>query len=175
MAKKKIPSVDDAIKIFKDVMLRASLSDYLYVNNMLISKNQKGTILVIPDNELWLKLLDDPEIKEHLQELDISIPEHYEKSQLMVYGEDLENESWVETDSEILYKGKIFKINIKGFEYEVPINRDLLPLKLKKAEYNNISYRVFIKPNVTLVLKKRFNFPDIEECGFTIVRMFKII
>lgn len=175
MASKKVPSVEDALKIFKDVMLRALLTDYLYVNKSMLSKNPKDhSILIIPDQTLWVKIIEDDELKSHIQELDINDPEQYKSLQLFEYGNQLDGDVWVDIDPEILFKGKVFKISMKGFDYEVPINRALLPLKLRKAEYNNISYRVFTKPSLMLVLKKRFDFP-LEDCGFTIMRMFKVI
>lgn len=176
MAKKKIPSTEDALKIFKDVMQRASLTSYQYVNNIMLSKNPDGnTIVIIPEQELWLKIIDDEEIKPVLKELDINDQRQSDKIQVLQYAKDLECESWVDIDPEILFKGKIFKISLKGFDYEVPINKGLLPLKLRKAEYNNIKYRVFTKPNIVLSLKKSFDFPAIEHCGFTILRMFQVI
>lgn len=175
MAGKKIPSVEDALKIFKDVMLRALLSDYLYVNRTMLSKNPKDhSILIIPDQELWVKIIEDPDMKDHINELDINNPDQYKMLPLFEYGNNLNSNDWIEIDPEILFKGKVFRISMKGFEYEVPINRGLLPLKLRKAEYNNISYKVFSKPSLMLVLKKRFDFP-LEGCGFTILRMFKVI
>lgn len=176
MAKKKIPSIEDALKIFKDVMQRASLTSYQYVNNIMLSKNPGGnTIVIIPEQELWLKIIDDEEMKPVLKELDISDPEQNDKMQVLQYAKDLDGEPWIDIDPEVLFKGKIFKISLKGFDYEVPINKGLLPLKLRKAEYNNIKYRVFTNPNLVLSLKKQFDFPAIEHCGFTIIRMFQVI
>lgn len=176
MAKKKVPSVDDAIKIFKDAMQRASLSDYLYVNKTLFSTNPKGnSIVIIPDQSLWENLIDDPEIKDHLKEINPENTEHYEKLQLLPYAENIDGDMWTNIDAEVLFRGKLFRISVKGFEYELPINKGLLPMKLRKAEYNNISYHVFTKPNIVLSLKKRFDFPAIEECGFTMIRMFQVI
>lgn len=174
MAKKKVPSVDDAITIFKNAMLRASLSDYLYVNNNLISSNDKGnTIIVIPDQTLWLRIIDDVDMKDHLSELDINKKGDREKMKLLQYAGDFDNDAWVEIDNDVLFSGKLFNINVEGLEYEVPINKGLIPLKLRKAEYNNIKYRIF--PDSILSLKKRFDFPAIENCGFSIVRMFQLI
>lgn len=174
MAQKKVPSVDDALKIFKDVTLRASLSDYLYVNNSLISMNPKGnSIILVPDQVLWSHIIDDEELKNHLKELDITDPDQLEKSKLIPYATDFKNDSWVEVDTDTLFSGKLFNINVDGFEYKISINKGLMPLKLRKAEYNNITYRVF--PDSILSLRKRFDFPAIEECGFSMVRMFQMI
>ena len=166
MGKKKVLGVEDAIKQFNDVMQRANLSSYYYVNRIILSKNGKGnSILVIPDMNLWLKLIDDENLQ--LKELCGG-----EDSKWIKYGEM--TEGWIPIDiEEELFKGKIFQIKIKGDEHVVPIDRDLLPLKLKKAEYEGISYRVFLKPPV-LAVKKRFEFP-MEGYGFSIMRLFQVV
>lgn len=176
MAKKKIPSIDDALKIFKDAMQRASLSDYLYVDKTLHCKHPKDyTVLVIPDQALWLKILEDDELKDQLKEINITDPNQEEKIKNMRYVENLEDDGWIDIDSEILFKGKIFKVSSMGFDYEIPVSRALLPLKLKKAEYNNIKYRIFTSPDLILSIKKKFEFPAIPNCGFCMIRLFKII
>ena len=176
MAKKKLPSIEDALESFRNVMTRSSLSSYVYVDSKLLSKSPKGySILIIPDQELWNQILNDEEFKSNMTELNPEDPDTEAQKELFIYGEDLTSDGWIEADPEILFKGKVFKIKIHGFEYEIPINRDLLPLKLRKAEYNNISYRVFTSPNVVLALRKRFDFKDVDSGGFTIMRMFKVL
>ena len=176
MAKKKLPSIEDALESFRNVMTRSSLSSYVYVDYKLLSKSPKGySILIIPDQELWNQILNDEEFKSNMTELNPEDPDTEAQKELFIYGEDQTSDGWIEADPEILFKGKVFKIKIHGFEYEIPINRDLLPLKLRKAEYNNISYRVFTSPNVVLALRKRFDFKDVDGGGFTIMRMFKVL
>lgn len=176
MAKKKLPSIEDVLESFRNVMTRSSLSSYVYVDYKLLSKSPKGySILIIPDQELWNQILNDEEFKSNMTELNPEDPDTEAQKELFIYGEDPTSDGWIEADPEILFKGKVFKIKIHGFEYEIPINRDLLPLKLRKAEYNNISYRVFTSPNVVLALRKRFDFKDVDGGGFTIMRMFKVL
>jgi hypothetical protein len=174
MGKKKEPSVADAIKQFKEVTQRASLSDYYHVNGKMLSLNDANNmILVIPESKLWEELLNDTEI--HVKEIDITEPDQFYLSQWFAYGEDLSDEWWIPIDiNEELFTGKVFKIKLGGYDYKIPINRDSMPLKLKKAEYNNVSYRVFKKPGMVLAIKKYFGFP-IEGYGFTIMRMFQIV
>lgn len=176
MAKKKLPSIEDALESFRNVMTRSSLSSYVYVNSEMLSKTPKGySVLIIPDQELWNQIIKDSEFQVQMKELDMESPEANAQRELFTYGENISSEGWIEADPDILFKGKVFKIKIHGFEYEIPINRDLLPLKLRKAEYNNISYKVFTSPNVVLALKKRFDFKDVEGGGFSIMRMFKVL
>jgi hypothetical protein len=57
-----------------------------------------------------------------------------------------------------------------------------MPLKLRKAEYSDVGYKVFTNPDI-LAIKKRFTFPckihdtdeDITHCEFTVVRLFKMV
>lgn len=181
MAKKKEPTVDDALKSFKDIMNRAELSKFIYVNNKMISQNKAGkSILIIVNQILWSKLIDDPEFKANIKELDLSKESESKLQPLFKYGDELED-GWINVDTDIIYKGDIFEVKINGFDYKLPIHRNLIPLKLRKAEYNNIKYKVFLNPN-TLGIKKKFEFPIkekdtdiINDYGFTIMRLLKII
>lgn len=186
LAKKKVPSIEDAIELFKETMIRVSLASYYQVNNILLSiNNDQNKILIIPDPELWEEMWSNRGVEDieefkksdplfRVKELDITVPEEYEFQQWFQYGENLVD-NWIPIDlKEDLFTGKIFKINIKGYEYDIPINRELMPIKLKKSEFENISYRVFLKPLPILSIKKRFDFP-IEGCGFTLMRLFQII
>lgn len=176
MGKKKLPSIEDALESFKNVMTRSSLSNYVYVNSKMLTRTPKGySVLVIPDQALWNKIVEDESLKPNLKEFDPNNPEDIKQQGLFSYGDDLSSKDWIEADPDILFKGKVFKIKIHGFEYEIPINRDLLPLKLRKAEYNDISYKVFTSPNIVLALKKRFDFKDVDGGGFSIMRMFKVL
>ena len=177
MAKKNQPSIEDAIKSFKEVMQRASLSNYYYVGNVIISKNNDGnTILVIPEQLLWDKLIEDETWKteSNFREPDVTKPQEANLSSWAEYGKDLEAD-WFPIDIDAdLYTGKVFKIKINGYEYKISINRDLMPMKLKKTEYEGVSYKVFLKPLQVLAVKKKFE-GVVDGGGFTIIRLFQII
>ena len=174
MATKRKPSIENAIEIFEDIMNRSSLTDYLHVNKILISKNPKENTIVIPvDQLLWNKLIDKSEFNSHLQELDITDPENKINLKNCSYCDDLNNDAWIDLDCTELYTGNLLKIHIDELEYDISINKALIPLKLKKAEFTNIKYRVF-KDDMTLAIKKRFDYP-IEDYGFSIIRLFQIV
>ncbi len=169
MATKKIPSINDALDNFKNVMKRASLEEYLYMNRIMLSKNKKDqSILIIPEFQLWDKITDDKELFEHIKEIDVNSPD----KELFNYGEDLTN-GWLDIDPMVIYNGSVFKINIDSFVYEFLINKNMIPLKLKKAEVNNISYKVFVTTHV-LAIKKKFEFP-VEGGSFSIMRLMQIL
>lgn len=174
MAKKKEPSIQDALTYFREVMLRASLTDYTHVNRIMYTKNPKEkSVLVIPEITLWNAILENEEFKKHIKELSLTDPEANQISSIISYGSMIDT-SWLDIDSETLYTGKIFNIDINGFEYQLTVNRDCLPVKLKKAEYSDIQYKVFTSPYHVLAIKKYFPY-KIENCGFTMMRLFKII
>lgn len=174
MARKIKPSLEEAINLFEDSMQRCTLIDYLHVNRTLISKTKNdNSVLVIPDQSLWEGLLEKSNVKDHFKPLDLNRPDHQQISSICKYGNDLANEAWVDADSELLYKGKVIKIKVDGLDYSIDINKNLIPLKLKKAEFNNIAYRVFLDDRM-FVLKKRFDYA-LEDLGFTIIRLFKIV
>lgn len=173
MAKKKESSIGDAINIFEDVMTRSSLSDYIHVNRTILSKSDKGySVIIVIDQSLWNALLEKEEFKEKLKEFNISDNENID-TKIFTYGDDINNNLWIDVDLESLYAGKVVKINIDNLEYDITIHKNVIPLKLKKGEFNNIKYRVFTN-DMTLALSKRFEYP-LEDLGFTIIRLFKII
>jgi hypothetical protein len=174
VGKKKVPTVDDCVKNFRDVMERASLSPYNHVNGIVLNKNLNNhRILLVPDKLLWDRLVDDIRIK--IKEFDLFNVDEKSESQWAIFGEDLVN-SWIPIEvKEDLYNGKLFKIKIKDYEYKISVNRDFMPMKLKKAEYDNVSYRVFYQNNkLVLGIKKRFD-AVIPDYGFTMMRLFEVI
>ena len=179
VSKKRVPTMESAIVSFKEVMLRASLSNYYYVGNTILSKNNNSNnILIIPDKELWDKLIEDEEWKTEnkFKEPDVTNMEESSIPSWMEYGKDVTTDWFpIDVDAE-LYTGKVFKIKINGYEYKISVNRDLMPMKLKKSEYEGISYKVFHKPLQVLAIKKRFeSLAEVEGSGFTIIRLFQII
>lgn len=175
MAKKKQPSIQDGLKEFKDVMLRASLSNYSYVDRVLLSKNSKGnSILIAPKIELWNAIMDDEELSKTITPIDITNPADYQLQPLFSFGQELSHDAWLDIDPEILFAGKVFKITIDGFDYQIPINKDCLPVKLRKKEYTDIKFRVFTSPSHVLGIKKYFPF-EVENGGFSMIRLFQII
>jgi len=172
MAGKKKPSPNEALDIFKDITDRASLKMFYYNNRQMISKNPKGAnIIIIPDIELWNMILES--FKDVIREIDMLDVDQSNMAELFKYTSDLSN-NWLDLDTNNLYQGDVLKITIDGFNYELSINKGLIPLKLRKAEYNNISYKIFKDEGYLLGLKKRFDYP-LEGYGFTIVRIFQII
>lgn len=171
MAKKKEPSFDEALNIFNDVMQRASLTNYDYVNNILISKNDKGTVWIIPDRLICENVFSN---NKELKEVSPTTEDGLNLIKITSLLNDIDSDDWIEIDPNVIYNGSIMNIFIDGFDYDIRINRNLIPLKLRKAEVNNIAYRLFNKENLILGLKKRFEYA-LPEMGFTLVRLFQIL
>lgn len=170
MAKKKEPSIDEALNNFLDVMQRASLFDYVHVNSDIISENPKGNSIIIPVEQiLWEELLKKKEFTDHLQELNLTD----DKASLLKY---LDNEPlWIDVDIDEFFNGKTIQIKVSSYEYNIPLNKNALPIRLKKSEFNNISYRIFIDDHVVLALKKKFIYEGIDGCNFSMIRLFKVV
>lgn len=169
MATKKIPSMEDALNIFKDVMNRASLKEFVYSNRVMISKNPKRqSVIIIPELGLWEKMTTDTEFMKNVKEIGINDPD----KGLLLYGEKLDD-GWMEVDTQTIMGGSVFKITVESLVYELLINKNMIPLKLKKSEANNISYKVFSSSSI-LALKKVFDSP-VDGGSFTIMRLMQIL
>ena len=181
MATKKKPSIPEAILKFKEVSQRATLLDYVYVNNVLFSTNTKNqNVFIEVDDLLWNPLTEDEELKDKFKPIKIDNPHNIGIYEKYFIG----NEGFVNIDDcESFVKGidKI-KIDIENFEYPIYINKDLIPLKLRKAESNNISYKTVRGISMLLCVKKYFPFVIVDEetneeynYGFSLSRAFRVV
>lgn len=178
MAAKKEQSVEDGVKIFKDVIKRASLNEFIHVNRSLygITTGKKNTpVMMTLESELWNHIIDDPDLKSKITELDITKVENLDTKQKMIYADDMLNsDGWFQIDEEKMTKGDIIHISLDGYQYDIPINKVLFPIKFKKSESNNFYYKVFLKPSVVLVLKKKYESP-VEGSSFYLGRAFRVL
>ena len=179
MAKKAVVP-EKALEQFREMTLRASLTLYYNVNGVLVSKGKENIVMAVPDRPLLKLLLADKEIK--IQDFDHGDDELRSLLPLFNYGEHVNEEGWLPlTETEDFYLGKLVEIKIDGHDFPVLISKELLPLKLRKAEFNDVSYRVFIPPKTqdkkkqtpVLGIKKRFQL--LEDHGFSLVSLFQIV
>lgn len=138
--------------------------------------NNNGTLLHITDENVKTIFAVDPELMQliigekelDISDYDISNPEMAAQSdqfQFSTTGDD-----WLELDADKLYVGDSIELNVEGHDIPVIINRDLIPVKLKKAECNEIMYRV---SKDTLGIKKRFGI--LPDHGFVMMRLYLIV
>lgn len=176
MAQKRVPSIDDAVKNFVDVMQRSELDKFIQDGLTLLSVSPKGyTVLTTVDRPLLEKLMESDSLKAKIKSIDITDPEEKALQGKFALSNTITESGWVPIDLDALYRGDVIKISIDGFSYDIAINKGSLPLKLRKAEFNEISYRVFLQPNLILGIKKRFETKGVENGGFTMLRLFQII
>lgn len=182
MAGKKVPSMEDQIKIFKNVIFRASgkpISEikFYFINRILITnieiKNKKYYLIFNIELDLWKEISQDDEI--HMSELDIKNIDNKDIIRKISIIINTNPDSWISIDAVDIYNGKVIKIRPDNYEYDISINKNLLPLKMKKSEYTDISYTIF-NNGISLIfaLKKEFKYP-LENSGFSIMRLFQVM
>jgi hypothetical protein len=179
---KKVLGPTNALEQFREMTLRASLSLYYNVAGVLVSRSsvKDNVVVAVPDQALLKLLFADEDIK--IEDFDFNDDDLRSLTPLFDYGTKVNEDGWLPlAETEDFYHGKLIEIKIEGHDFPVLITKDLLPLKLKKAEFNDVSYRVFIPPKIgntkavtpVLGIKKRFQL--VEEHGFTLMRLFQIV
>lgn len=174
MAQKKEPSIQDAVEYFKNIIDRIGVTEFIYQNRTLLCTNGKCSIIINIDQLLWNQLIDDESFKSKLFEVN---PIDKDKVNMLTLGD--ESGSWIDIDIDEFITGKLINITIEGYDYNIAICKDLLPIKLKKAEFNNISYQIStIKMGnvVNKILKLRKTFPGIvDDTSFGIMIVFIVV
>lgn len=181
MASQRKPTVEQITKTFKDIITRTSgkeISDvqFKFLNHIVITVIQiktKSFMLIIDiNNGLWDQLIDDGTIT--MMEMD----SNDDKSLIDIVNtyNSISSTSWIELNSETLYNGGVIKIRPDDYEYDLALNKSLLPLKMRKSEFNNMQYAL-MKNSVSLIftVKKKFEFEDLPDYGFSISRIFKVM
>nr|DAF30540.1 MAG TPA: hypothetical protein [Caudoviricetes sp.] len=161
MAKKS--EKDKSIELFHSVVARMGVDVLYEYNRMWLIQLEEYRCIIIPDNTLYDELMADVAFKEKIKPCDI------ENSRLFSYTNAT---NWIPLDvSEEHFKGKEFSIIIDGFSYDIPLNKDLMMVKLRKSEFTDISYQVYKEKHLVLGIKKRFD----SEYGFDMIRLFQIV
>ena len=110
---------------------------------MFMHDKEDRLVIMTFDNDLWNLIIEDKEIE--ITELDPTIENHKILIDSTKY---TEGENWLELNGEDLYKGNIFNLKIEGVPYEIPISRDLFPIKFSKSDAKDFSYQIFTQSNV---------------------------
>lgn len=174
MAKKKEPSIQDSIDMFKDIINRIGVETITHENRILLVKtNKNSTIMITPDQTLWNALSEDKDFIEKVNPIDVN-----DKFALSIIGL-ANNDNWIDINSDEFQSGKIINVSVEGYEYSIPICKDSLPLKLKKAEVSDIAYQIstITMPTITnkvLMLRKYFE-GCVPDTSFSIISLFIIV
>lgn len=173
MAKKE-PTIQDAVDIFMTVLTRIKATGFRRNNRVLYVDSDKcNNILLIPDVGLWNVLSEDQDINEMTRELNPAVDTDKYRIQMTSIGDKMDEE-WMPIDDAKMSSGEIIYIKMDGFDYDIEINNTIFPLRFKKAEFGDFSYRIFNEPFHSFVIRKKFVSP-INDASFYIVRVFRII
>lgn len=167
---KKITPEENAVNKVSDIITRLN-TPLKRVNTSLISGNdeENRTTILTVSYKLWALLLEKKLVE--YPELDLKKSEDAIMKDYFGYA-DIESEGWIPiTNTEDLYNGKV--INIKIADEIVEFNKELLPIKLKKAEYEDIYYKIFLGKQKLMSVRKQFKIDD--ELYFNAFRLFLMI
>ena len=116
MAQKRVPSIDDAVKNFIDVMERSELDKFIRDGTTLLSVSPKGfTVLTTVDKPLLEKLMESDAFKEKIKAIDLTDPEEKALQAKFALSNTITEDGWVAIDLDALYRGDVIKISIDGF------------------------------------------------------------
>lgn len=174
MAKEKKSPLEVQVTLFKDLMERSEIHQFQFQNHTLVTVVKDATLLIHVEDELWDKLIADETIKNQIKEIDPNSDFGKNHLWILKYADDLD-EGWVDIDGMVLYGNKLVSITIDGFTYEATIGKESIPLKLKKAEFNNFAYKIYTDSNLILAIKKKFPPTDESKSAFTAIRLYHIV
>lgn len=173
---KKTPTIGDAASDFINVIARCQFTTLKRENRTLYSKNPKrknsGTLFMI-DQGLWDEICKNEEFMKNVSELNPSDMNDRFVIDRLIFTHDMEN-GWIDIDNDEMANLDRIYITLDGFDYKIEINKTIWPMRFKKAEYVNFSYKIFTKPFNAFAIRKRFEGP-VEDSSFYIMRVFQII
>lgn len=161
MSKKEI---DNKLGIFNKIIERIGVDKFYLEDKYIICTLQK-------DDYILLFELDD-ELKSQIQLefADLSTNDELKK-RIAILINAITND-WIKINPENeMYLSKIFSIKIENSNYDVDINRDQMPFKLLKSEYDSVFYNV----NKNIVLIKKEYKSKIDGYSFNVIRGFQFI
>ena len=163
MAKKEITNEKD-LAVFNKVIERINATKFYLETNYTVCINEKDDYILIFELEENLKnninlnydILNNDEIKKRIN----------------IIMNVIKTDNWIKIDpSYEMHLSKIFSINIDDSLYNIDINRDQMPFKLLKSEYDSIYYTY--DKNI-LLIKKEYK-PKLEGYGFNVIRGFQFV
>ena len=174
MAKKKESSISDIVNVVKDIVKRSKAESFVSNNRVLMGyTNKKMKFYLSFDIAIWNAILDDEELKKMISEFDVSTGT---AKDVMGFSYcERPDENFIEINPESMYNGENMNIKIDGYEYDVTINKGIFPVRFKKAEFNNIEYKLYMDKYPVLVLRKRWVNDNIPDSNITILRLFQIV
>ena len=162
MAKKEI---DNKLGTFNKIIERIGVDKFYLEDKYIICTLQK-------DDYILLFELDN-ELKSQIQlEFDDLSTNNELKKRINIIMNVLKTDNWIKIDpSYEMHLSKIFSIDIDDCIYSIDINRDQMPFKLLKSEYDSVFYNV----NKNIVLIKKEYKSKIDGYSFNVIRGFQFI
>ena len=175
MAKKEY-TLQDAVDRFLDqVVTKAKYTKFIRDNKILYGKNKKNKpMFIMIEQTLWNALPDT--FKANIREFDLSLAEdRYIQSKVKFFNERFSDEGWIEIDGTKFQNNEMITFDLpKGFDYKLEINYGIWPLRFKKDDCNNFSYKLKIEKESWFMIRKYYE-GLIPDTGFTIIRMMRLI
>lgn len=172
MSKKREIIPETAMSLWQEIIDRANLTELRNVNGVVIGLTaERKKTLLIPEPRLLTLLLAD-ETHSKLLPFDREEITTIDYLPWFDYGLRLSEPGWLELDGEKFYAGETITVQLGEDTPKAYLSKDSLPLKLKKAEFVGLSYRVF---PVEKVVGIRKHFDTLPEHGFELLRLFQII
>lgn len=161
-----------ATSLWQEIIDRANLTELRNVNGVVIglTAEMKKTLLVPEPGLLTLLLADDAHSK--LVPFDRDEATTVDYLPWFDYGLRLSEPGWFELEGEKFYAGETITVQLGEDAPKAYLSKDSLPLKLRKAEFVGLSYRVFSAEKVVGIRK---HFDTLPEHGFDLLRLFQII
>lgn len=175
MAKKET-TISDAVAEFISIMDRCQFISFKYENRIIYTTNPKKkntNTVFIPDEALWLALTENENFMKKCKELDPTNANDRIILERLSFTKDMDT-NWIEIDNNSMANDDRIYIKLDGFEYKIEINKTIWPLRFKKNEFGNFSYRIFNKPFPAFAIRKKF-ISNIEGGSFYMLRIFQII
>lgn len=163
MAKKEITNEKD-LATFNKVIERIGSNKFYLDGDFIICLIEKDDYILLFELDQNLKQnihLDYSEL------IDDSL-----RKRITILMNSIKSNNWIQIDpNSEMHLSKIFSIKINNSTYDVDINRDQMPFKLLKSEYDSIYYSF----NENIILIKKEYKPKLEGYGFKVIRGFQFV
>lgn len=157
---------EDAFEAFQDIANRIDSVERSICDGIIFSKDDDNEYsLIIPDEKL-LEEIKNAKLYEEVKP----------NTQTLSFLYDCTNsvmgiEKWNHMDENVLYSGD--SVYLPMGERTLRFNKGLIPIRLRKSEFCEISYLIQLIPYPILIVKKYFP-SKLEGFGVTLMKVFKI-
>lgn len=161
----KIITNEKDLAVFNKVIERISPAKFYLDGNFIIA-------LVEKDDYILLFQLDQ-DLRSNIKlEFNNLMDDDLLRKRVSILINSIKTDQWIQIDpSYEMHLSKIFSIKINNSNYNVDINRDQMPFKLLKSEYDLVYYS--FNDNIILI-KKEFK-PKLDGYGFNVIRGFQFV